>query len=86
MGVLLTDSFPSPSRHLQKKERDAAIVEALNRLPAHYRQVVLWHHDDDLTFDAIAKRMGVSAEAARKLWGRALLSLKRALGPDHDPR
>ena len=57
-----------------------------SRLPEHYRQVVLWHHDEGLTFEAIAARMGISAEAARKLWGRALVCLKRNLGPDHDPR
>lgn len=80
------DTRTSPSRHLQRRERDAAMEAALRRLPEHYREVVLWHHDDGLTFEAISARMGISAEAARKLWGRALASLKRALGPDHDPR
>jgi RNA polymerase sigma-70 factor (ECF subfamily) len=84
--VSITWSITPVSGQLQRRERDAAIEGALGRLPEHYRQVVRWHHDDGLTFEAIAARMGISAEAARKLWGRALVCLKRGLGPDHDPR
>ena len=45
-----------------------------------------WHHDDGLTFEAIGGRLGISADGARKLWVRALIFLKRDLGPDNDPR
>ena len=83
---VLADTITPPSRHFQQQERDAALEDALGRLPEHYRQVVLWHHDEGLTFEAIATRMGISADAARKLWGRALVCLKRELGTDHDPR
>jgi RNA polymerase sigma-70 factor (ECF subfamily) len=82
----IPQSITSAGGQLQRRERDAAIEEALGKLPEHYRRVVLWHHDDGLTFEAIAARMGNSAESARKLWGRALICLKRNLGPDHDPR
>jgi RNA polymerase sigma-70 factor, ECF subfamily len=86
LGGTLNDSITPPSRHLQRQERDDAIDSALLCLPDHYRKVIQWHHDEGLTFEAIASRMGVSADAARKLWGRALVTLKRALGPDHDPQ
>jgi RNA polymerase sigma-70 factor (ECF subfamily) len=81
-----THTMTPASQHLRHQERDDAIEEALLRLPAHYRQVVLLHHDEGLTFEVIGIRMGISAEAVRKLWGRALVCLKQALGPDHDPR
>jgi RNA polymerase sigma-70 factor, ECF subfamily len=83
---ILNESFTPPSRRLQNQERDAAIEVALSRLPEHYRQVIGWHHDDGLTFEVIGSRLGISADGARKLWGRALVCLKRELGPDHDPR
>ena len=86
MNSALTSTMTPPSRQLRHRERDEAIEKALLRLPEHYRQVVLLHHDEGLTFDVIAIRIGVSAEAARKLWGRALVCLKRVMGPDHDPR
>jgi RNA polymerase sigma-70 factor (ECF subfamily) len=83
---LLCDSITPPSRQLQRRERDAALEAALGRLPAHYQQVIRWHHDDGLTFEAIGSRLAMSADGARKLWARALMCLKRDLGPDHDPR
>jgi len=80
------DSRSTPSRQLQQRERDFALEAALNRLPDRYQQVIRWHHDDGLTFEAIGGRLGISGDAVRKLWARALVSLKRELGPDHDPR
>jgi len=82
----LQDEATSPSHCLMDRERDAAIEAALLRLPDRYRSVVRWRHDDGLTFEAIGDRLGISADAARKLWARALLRLKQALGPKHDPR
>jgi RNA polymerase sigma-70 factor (ECF subfamily) len=75
-----------PSRRMMRRERDLALAEALDRLPQHYRQVVCWHHYERLGFGEIAARLRISADAAQKLWGRALACLKRELGPDHDPR
>jgi RNA polymerase sigma-70 factor (ECF subfamily) len=75
-----------PCSDLMRRERDAALAEALDRLPEHYRQVVRWHHQDRLGFGEIAARLGISADAAQKLWGRALIRLKNLLGPALDPR
>jgi RNA polymerase sigma-70 factor (ECF subfamily) len=82
----LSNSITPPSRQLQQRERDAALEDALMRLPEHHRQVIRWHHNDGLTFEAIGGRLGISADGARKLWARALTCLRRELGPDHDPR
>jgi RNA polymerase sigma-70 factor, ECF subfamily len=76
----------TPSSHLARREREAALIDALERLPAHYRDVVIWHHREQLSFEEIAQRLGNSAEAARKLWTRALGSLRKELGPTHDSR
>lgn len=80
------DTITPPSLSLQRRERDTALEDALRRLPAHYQQVIRWHHDDGLTFEAIGTRLSISADGARKLWGRALVRLRRSMGPDHDPR
>jgi RNA polymerase sigma-70 factor, ECF subfamily len=79
-------SATSPSGCAMRIEREHALERALMALPEHYRQVILWHHQERLPFDAIAGRLGVSSEAARKVWGRALQRLREALGPGHDPR
>lgn len=85
-GARLESSVTPPPRKLQIKERDRAIRAALRKLPEHYREVVVWHHDDGLTFEAVGRRLGISADAARKKWNRALIRLQEILGPTHDPR
>lgn len=86
LAARIPGAFTPPPRRLQIDERDRAIRAALRRLPEHYRNVVVWHHDDGLTFEEIGSRLGVSADAARKKWNRALMQLQAILGPTHDPR
>lgn len=74
----------SPSGTLAMREREEALIEALQRLPTHYRDVVIWHHREQLSFDEIGERLGISAEAVRKLWTRALGNLRKELAPIHD--
>jgi len=86
MRLDCTRTSETPSSHLARREREAALIEALERLPAHYRDVVIWHHREQLSFEEIGRRLGNSTEAARKLWTRALGSLRKELGPTHDSR
>ena len=86
LGARLASAVTPPPRRLQAKERDRAIRAALRKLPDRYRDVVVWRYDDGLTFEAIGNRMGISADAARKQWNRALVRLQEILGPAHDPR
>lgn len=85
-GQTAAASLTSPSENAMRRERESALRIALEQLPEHYRLVVTWHHEEQLTFEQIAGRLGISDEAARKLWARALLRLKTALGAAHDPR
>ena len=79
-------SATSPSGRAMRHEREEALRAAMLGLPEHYRQVIRWHHQERLSFEANAARIGSSSEAARKIWGRALLRLRQELGPGHDPR
>ena len=63
-----------------------ALMAALGRIPEDYRRVVVWYQYDRLTFKEIGRRLERSAEAARKLWSRALIRLTEELGPAHDPQ
>jgi RNA polymerase sigma-70 factor, ECF subfamily len=87
-GVRLdcTRTSETPSSRLARRERESALIEALERLPAHYREVVVWHNQERHTFEEIGQRRGISAEAARKLWKRALIYLRKELGPTYDSR
>ncbi len=72
----LTDEAKSPSSVLQKKEQLAAMLEKINKLPAHYRDVLLLRHIEELSFDDVAMRLGKSAGAVRMIWLRALEQLR----------
>jgi RNA polymerase sigma-70 factor, ECF subfamily len=74
----------TPSRDMALRELETALIEGLDRLPERYRAVVIWHQREGLSFEEIGRRCGSSAEAARKLWTRALVRLRKELGPDHD--
>ncbi|HEY7426615.1 MAG TPA: sigma-70 family RNA polymerase sigma factor [Gemmataceae bacterium] len=73
----------SPSAQAQARERSEALEQALRRLPEHYRQVLLLHTWEELTFAQVGERLRCSAEAARKLWGRAAEELATVLGDAH---
>ena len=49
------------------------------RLPEHYRQAVASRHIEQLSWDEIGRRMNCSADAARKVWSRAIQQLRREL-------
>jgi RNA polymerase sigma-70 factor (ECF subfamily) len=71
--------LPSPSSHLRRKEQAQAVARAVDRLPEDQRQVILWHHQDGLSFEEIGHRLGRSPGAARKLWSRAVRQLRMNL-------
>jgi len=64
---------PSPSTSVAARELEEAILN----------DVVLWHHREHLPFDEVGRRLGVSTEAARKHWERALKALRRELRGMH---
>jgi len=70
---------PSPSNHAVRNEWSTALEQALIRLPEHYRQAVTWRHVEQLSWDEIGRRMGSTADAARKVWSRAIQRLRREL-------
>jgi RNA polymerase sigma-70 factor (ECF subfamily) len=75
----------SPCATLERREREEALLAALDSLPEHYRQAIVMVHQEQLSFEEVGRRLGVSAEAGRKIHGRALQHLCKELRPLHDP-
>lgn len=69
----------SPGGVAVRREEEALMRAALDRLPERMRQAVLWRHHDGCGFEEIGRRLGCSDVAARKLWLRALDQLQREL-------
>jgi RNA polymerase sigma-70 factor (ECF subfamily) len=80
-GQALPLDTPTPSDRLVAQEELAALQGALARLPGHYRQVLHLRYNERLPFATIGDRLSCSAEAARKLWARAVDLLEKELNP-----
>ncbi len=70
----------SPSRDLRRGERFDRLEQAIERLSADHREVVLLTRIEGLALAAVARRMGRSEEATKKLLWRALRELRRHFG------
>jgi RNA polymerase sigma-70 factor (ECF subfamily) len=69
----------SPSMRASKREQAVLLANALASLPADYREIFVLRNLEHIPVEDIATRMGRSSNAVRKLWGRALVALKKAL-------
>jgi RNA polymerase sigma-70 factor (ECF subfamily) len=58
------------------------MLRAIDRLPDDYRRVIEARSFDGLSFEEVGARLDRSAEAARRLWVRALDRLRAEMG-DH---
>lgn len=79
----IPDSADSPSKIAIAREQNHDLGRAVSRLPADYARVIELRHQNNLTFVEIGEELGLSDDAARKLWCRAIQRLKMDLNP-HD--
>jgi RNA polymerase sigma-70 factor (ECF subfamily) len=76
----LVSPSASPCGKAVAHEQLEALEQALARLPDDYRQTIELHHHQGRTFAEIGVLLDRSAEAARKLWARAIDRLQQELG------
>lgn len=74
----------TPSQWAMKKERLDAVAVALSRLSDEHRQVIIFRNQQHLSFEEISGRLGRTADAARKLWARAVEKLQEELSQTDD--
>ena len=79
IGLQLIDQHLTPQSDLVRKEREALVQKALDRLSPDQKQVIVFRNFEDRRFEEIGELMDRSPDAARKLWARAILALKSAL-------
>ena len=70
----------SPSARFDREILAEQLESALERLPAAYRQIILWRSRDRWQFAEIGARMDRSPDAARMRWRRAIGQLRAELG------
>jgi RNA polymerase sigma-70 factor (ECF subfamily) len=75
----LASPVETPSTHAVRREQAVLLADALEKLPAHHREVFILRNLEHIPFDQIAARMGRSPGATRVLWKRAMDRLSQLL-------
>ena len=70
----------SPSGHAIHREERESVERAMAKLPADYRRVLELRYQNERSFEEIGQQMGLTANAARKLWARAIKRLQQESG------
>lgn len=72
----------TPSQEFFQQDMELRMAEALERLPADYREVIMLRNLQRLPFNEVADRMDRSRPAAQMLWMRAIKRLQEVLADD----
>ena len=80
----LAGECKTASSIVMKNELLDALQLAIQKLPGHYQDVIQWRNYDRASFEDIGQRLERSAEAARKLWARAVELLQQELDTSHE--
>jgi RNA polymerase sigma-70 factor (ECF subfamily) len=79
LGHQLVAPGSSPSQHAARREQAVILANALQQLPEHYREVIILHQLEDLSFPEVAERLGRTVDSVKNLWIRALARLRHLL-------
>jgi RNA polymerase sigma-70 factor (ECF subfamily) len=81
----LAADTPMPINEAAAHEEAAAVERALARLPEHYQRAIQLRYQEHRSFADIGAALNCSAEAARKLWARAVAQLQKELQDHYEP-
>jgi RNA polymerase sigma-70 factor (ECF subfamily) len=76
-----SEVFLGPDARLQHAEFSAALAAAVDALPPRCRETFLLTREHGMTYNEAAATMGISPKTVMVQIGRALASLRKALGP-----
>lgn len=79
LSAYVTAAIASPSHDAARCESAVILANALSRLPADYRDVLILRNLEELSFPEVAARMDRSLDSVKKLWVRGLAQLRRLL-------
>jgi RNA polymerase sigma-70 factor (ECF subfamily) len=70
----------TPSQRASRREQAVLLAAALDRLPEHYREVLVLHHLEGRSLPEVAQRLGRTLNSVKNIWLRALTQLRSLLG------
>ena len=74
------DAVNVPARAVDGWEERAAVRLALRRLPVHYQEILLLRFAEGLPFNEVAQVLGISLEAAKSRYRRAVAAMAQEIG------
>lgn len=77
----IADGAPGPDHLVEARERESALLHAVETLPPRSREAFLLRWREQLTYPEIASAMGISVKTVEKQLGAAFKALRRALRP-----
>jgi RNA polymerase sigma-70 factor (ECF subfamily) len=72
----------TPSQQALRREQSVLLADALNRLPADYREVIILSHLQGQSFPEVARHMGRTLDSVKNIWARALAKLRTMLNEE----
>ena len=77
------DNIPAedilPTEALQKLEDSQYLNTVLEKLPTNYREVLVLHYQEEMTFEEIGKILGKSSNTVKSQHRRAIIELRKIL-------
>jgi RNA polymerase sigma-70 factor (ECF subfamily) len=82
-GIRLVADDTPPVARVERDDEGILLRHALGKLSATHRQVLVHRSVDEMPFSDIGELLGISADASRKLWVRAVAALQREIKRGH---
>jgi RNA polymerase sigma-70 factor (ECF subfamily) len=80
LGQAVAAPHSTPSQQAARREQAVLLADALEGLPADYRDVIILRHLEGLTFPEVARRLNRTVDSVEKLWARGLTRLRQSFG------
>ena len=75
----IKDENPLPDQVLEKLEQSALLNNLINELPIHYKNVLILHYQEEMTFLEIGKILEKPLNTVKSYHRRAILYLRKKL-------
>ena len=83
LGRLLEDAASGPEEHLLDAEKHHLLHQAVLRIPAQLRIVLVLHDMEELTTEEVAEILGLKPGTVRVRLHRARLAVRKEMSRDH---
>lgn len=86
LDAAVSENSPTPEQGADARQMSRILTEALDALPADYREVILLRDVESLTAPEAADALGISVDALKSRLHRARQALRDALRPVLEPK